>query len=128
MIARGALAVAIGLATVSIACPTHAQQPGAKPQAQDPARPKNPAANLPSDTGSQATMPSGAVTGAGQPQGKGVQPDVGAPGGLERRARARERAQGGDARGAGATPGGGAGAGTPESGARRTRAARDAKG
>lgn len=58
----------------------------------DAPRPADATANLPSDTGSQTTLPSGAVTGAGQPQGRTVQPDVGAPGGLERRARAEERA------------------------------------
>ena len=34
----------------------------------------------------------GAVTGAGQPQGTVAQPDTGAPGGLEPRARAADRA------------------------------------
>ena len=102
-----------------------AQQPAA-----DSARPRNPAANLPSDTGSQTTNPSGAVTGAGQPQGTTIQRDVGSPGGLERRARR-------DARGAGGTgaAGGTAGAGTTDGGEgtsgtqrQRTRAARASKG
>lgn len=56
-------------------------------------RPRNSAENLPSDTGSHTTLPSGAVTGAGQPQGTLPQPDDGAPGGVEQRAR-RERLAG----------------------------------
>lgn len=56
-------------------------------------RPFNSVENLPSDTGSQTTLPSGAVTGAGQPQGTLPQPDDGAPGGVEQRAR-RERLSG----------------------------------
>ena len=63
----------------------------------EPARPRNPTANLPSDSGSQTTTPAGAATGAGQPQGMTRQPDVGSPGGLERRARMRERAAGASA-------------------------------
>ena len=59
----------------------------ANPAAPVDPRPANPAANLPSDTGSQTTLPSGAVTGAGQPQGTLPQPDDGAPGGVEQRAR-----------------------------------------
>ena len=86
-------AVAIGLLVVGTY--VQAQQPGAADK--PPARPANAASNLPSDTGAQTTQPSGAVTGAGQPQGTGRQPDVGAPGGLERRARQAERAAGGGA-------------------------------
>ena len=76
------------LAMVSVlACgPAQAQQPSHMPR--DP-RPADPAANLPSDTGVQTTLPSGAVTGAGQPQGTLPQPDDGAPGGVEQRARDR---------------------------------------
>ena len=83
------------VATASMALSAHAQQSGTGPQGQPGAtspRPANTTKNLPSDTGSQTTLPSGAVTGAGQPQGTGRQPDVGAPGGLERRARAADRA------------------------------------
>ena len=71
----------------------------------DPSRPRDPTANLPSDSGSQTTLPSGAVTGAGLPYGKGKQPDVGNPGGAEPRAReeARQEMRGtGSATGAGA--------------------------
>lgn len=57
-----------------------------------PLRPRNPTKNLPSDSGSQTTTPSGAVTGAGHAHGTIRQPDVGAPGGLEPRARAADRA------------------------------------
>ena len=78
----GALATACVLAHA----PAHAQHAGSAPV--DP-RPANPAANLPSDTGVQTTLPSGAVTGAGQPQGTLPQPDDGAPGGVEQRARER---------------------------------------
>ena len=84
-------AVFSAAAAAFIAGTAIAQQPSA-PQAQGsgvPARPANPTANLPSDTGSQTTLPSGAVTGAGQPPGTTRQPDRGAPGGLETRARAR---------------------------------------
>jgi len=61
-----------------------------------PARPADATANLPSDSGAHATLPTGAVTGAGRPDGMTDQPDVGAPGGLEERARrqALEEAQG----------------------------------
>ena len=83
---QGLIAVALALSLT--AASVEAQQPSSKP---DPARPANPAANLPSDSGSQTTLPSGAVTGAGRAEGKGRQPDVGAPGGLERRARQSER-------------------------------------
>jgi hypothetical protein len=58
-------------------------------------RPTNSVENLPSDTGAQTTLPSGAVAGAGQPQGTLPQPDDGAPGGVEQRAR-RERSDGAD--------------------------------
>lgn len=64
---------------------------GAQAPANAPLRPKDPTANLPSDTGSQTVIPGGAVTGAGQPQGMTKQQDVGAPGGLERRARTEAR-------------------------------------
>jgi hypothetical protein len=56
------------------------------PVIDDP-RPRDSTANLPSATGSQTTLPGGAVTGAGQPQGRTIQPEVGAPGGLQPRAR-----------------------------------------
>jgi hypothetical protein len=79
-------------AALAAVAPAHAQQ--SKPSAAAP-RPANPEANLPSDTGSQTTLPSGAVTGAGQPQGTTPQPDYGRPGGLEERAR-REAVTGSD--------------------------------
>jgi hypothetical protein len=75
---------AMASAAILAIAPVHAQQN--KPDGVDP-RPANPEANLPSDTGSQATLPSGAVTGAGQPQGTLPQPAEGKPGGLEERAR-----------------------------------------
>ncbi len=79
------------LAALATACvlahaAAHAQQTGARPI--DP-RPADAAANLPSDTGVQTTLPSGAVTGAGQPQGTLPQHDDGASGGVEQRARER---------------------------------------
>jgi len=79
-------------------------QAGATPSTTVPVdpRPKNSAENLPSDTGSQTTLPSGAVTGAGQPQGTLPQADDGAPGGVEQRAR-RERMAGAEV-GFGASP------------------------
>jgi hypothetical protein len=58
---------------------------------RDSARPEDSTANLPSDSGSHTTLPSGAVTGAGLPEGTGKQLDIGAPGGLEPRARALAR-------------------------------------
>ena len=121
---------AFAAAAILVGTQVHAQQTGNVPGSP---RPANPAANLPSDTGSQTTLPSGAVTGAGQPQGTTRQPDVGSPGGLETRARR-------DARGAGATgataagaegrvpaaaPGDASGA---EGGAARKRAPRRSKG
>jgi hypothetical protein len=80
---------AAALAACSEAPPTPEVQTGSSP-----VRPDNPAANLPSDSGAQTTLPSGAVTGAGQPQGTVAQPDVGSGGGLEQRARQDERAGG----------------------------------
>jgi hypothetical protein len=83
--ATSALA-AIATAAVLVHTPVHAQESG--DATVDP-RPADATANLPSDTGAQTTLPSGAVTGAGQPQGTLPQPDDGAPGGLEQRARDR---------------------------------------
>jgi hypothetical protein len=77
---------ALATACVLAHAPAYAQRAGNAPI--DP-RPADPAANLPSDTGVQTTLPSGAVTGAGQPQGTLPQPDDGAPGGVEQRARER---------------------------------------
>ncbi len=74
------------------ACDESPPQPEVQPTAVSEVRPADSTANLPSDSGSQTTLPTGAVIGAGQPQGTGVQPDIGAPGGLERRARREERA------------------------------------
>jgi hypothetical protein len=80
----------------------------------DPARPKNPKANLPSDSGVQVTQPTGAVTGAGQPQGAIPQRDSGSPSGVEIRAREEARAGAKEAdegaRGATTTPRGAGGA------------------
>jgi hypothetical protein len=46
-----------------------AQEPAKAPElAPTEARPADPLANLPSATGAQATLPTGAVTGAGNPQ------------------------------------------------------------
>jgi hypothetical protein len=77
---------AVAAASVLAHTPARAQPAGSAPV--DP-RPADGAANLPSDTGVQTTLPSGAVTGAGQPQGTLPQPDDGAPGGVEQRARER---------------------------------------
>ena len=44
-------------------------------KADDTARPRDPTANQPSESGAQSTTPKGAVTGAGQPQGQ-AQPDT----------------------------------------------------
>lgn len=84
---RSALA-AFATAAILIGSQVYAQQTGKVPASP---RPADPTANLPSDTGSQTTLPSGAVTGAGQPQGTTRQRDVGAPGGLETRARREAR-------------------------------------
>jgi hypothetical protein len=70
-----------------------AQQQTDSSAALHSARPVDSTANLPSDSGSHTTLPSGAVTGAGLPEGSGKQPDVGKPGGLEPRARALARTQ-----------------------------------
>jgi hypothetical protein len=87
MISKATSALAT-IATIAVLAhaPAHAQPIG--DATVDP-RPADPTANLPSDTGAQTTLPSGAVTGAGQPQGTLPQPDDGAPGGLEQRARDR---------------------------------------
>jgi hypothetical protein len=74
------------------ACSESPPQPEVQANAGIPARPADSTAVLPSDSGSQTTLPTGAVTGAGQPQGLAVQPDVGNPGGLETRARTEARA------------------------------------
>lgn len=84
-----ALAAAAALAVA----PVHAQQSDTSP---DP-RPRDATKNKPSDTGSQTTQPSGAVTGAGHPQGTQPQPDYGNPGGLEEQARKSERSKAKDA-------------------------------
>lgn len=54
-------------------------------------RPRDATRNLPSGSGSQTTQPSGAVTGAGQPQGTQPKADYGAPGGVEPRAREQKQ-------------------------------------
>jgi hypothetical protein len=78
------------LASSQVSAQQQTEFPAAVP-APDAARPADPTANLPSDSGSHTTLPSGAVTGAGLAQGTGKQPDVGEPGGLEPRARALAR-------------------------------------
>jgi hypothetical protein len=50
-----------------------------------------PGGNLPSDSGAQKQLPSGAVTGAGQSQIAEPQQDVGSPGGVEARAKTEAR-------------------------------------
>jgi hypothetical protein len=81
----------IALVTTALMAVPAQAQPSDK-SAPDP-RPDNPTRNLPSDTGSQTTQPSGAVTGAGQPQGTLPQPDSG-KGGVEERARKDSGAEG----------------------------------
>jgi hypothetical protein len=136
---RHSVITALATAAILASAHVHAQQGGNVPA--NP-RPADPTANLPSATGSQTTLPSGAVTGAGQPQGTVKQPNAGAPGGLEERAR-REARTGGStgttgstaagARATGSTAGGAAGAsgtaGTSDGATgTRTRAARQARG
>jgi hypothetical protein len=86
------MTVPLMAAAALAACSEGPPTPEVQRTAASDVRPADPTANLPSDSGSHTTLPSGAVTGAGHPQGTGVQPDVGAPGGLERRARQEERA------------------------------------
>ena len=86
------MAAAVGAVLFLLACSEAPPRPEVAAPVPNTPRPADATANLPSDSGSQTTLPSGAVTGAGQPQGTTVQPDVGAPGGLEPRARAEERA------------------------------------
>jgi hypothetical protein len=85
--------VALAAAAALVIAPVHAQQSDKSP---DP-RPRDATKNKPSDTGAQTTQPSGAVTGAGHPQGTLPQPDYGKPGGLEEQARKGERSEGKDA-------------------------------
>ena len=67
---RYALVAALSFA----AAPALAQDAKKSPvQTGDAARPSDPTANKPSASGAQTTTPSGAVTGAGHPQG-GAQP------------------------------------------------------
>ena len=75
--------MALAAAVAFTVAPVHAQQSDKSP---DP-RPRDATKNKPSDTGAQTTQPSGAVTGAGHPQGTQPQPDEGSPGGLEEQAR-----------------------------------------
>ncbi|HYC46552.1 MAG TPA: hypothetical protein VED01_13855 [Burkholderiales bacterium] len=100
-----ALAAALAFAACSESPPPSA----ANLPSIDPARPRDATANLPSDSGSHSALATGAVTGAGLAQGTTVQPDIGAPGGLEPRARAKQRAaEAGHGGAAGAGTGGGA--------------------
>lgn len=94
MRARSALMAFAWAAVVLASSQVSAQQQTESSAAvleRDSARPADSTANLPSDSGSHTTLPSGAVTGAGLPEGTGKQPDVGKPGGLEPRARALAR-------------------------------------
>ena len=116
------------LALVTFDAPAQQQPAGSvqTPSGQ-PARPRDSTVNLPSDTGSQTTTPAGAATGAGQPQGMTRQPDVGSAGGLEKRARTRERAEWPNAESRAASER--AGTGVTEDRARtRPRPARASKG
>lgn len=133
---RHSVIAAIATAAIFAGAYVHAQQGGNVPASP---RPADPTANLPSASGSQTTLPSGAVTGAGQPQGTTRQPKVGAPGGLEERARREARTGGTGATSTGRTGGTAAGsdapaassgaAGASEGGAgTRTRAARQSRG
>ena len=127
-VARAALVLAAS--TAFIASQPLAQEAMQMAQAQGGGtspRPTNPTANLPSDTGSQTTLPSGAVTGAGQPQGTTRQPDVGNPGGLERRAREKDRATRTGAEGRAPAAGAGEREGAAD-GAPRARPPRRSKG
>lgn len=89
-----------GTTTAAPAADSAQAQPGAAVDSKrmraekrlDP-RPEDPTANLPSDSGAQSELPSGAVTGAGHAHGTIRHPDLGAPGGLEERARAQAREQ-----------------------------------
>ena len=74
--------ICLAAATLIAGTCAHAQEA----EKTDP-RPRDATRNLPSDSGSPTTQPSGAVTGAGQPQGTLPQADDGAPGGVEQRAR-----------------------------------------
>jgi hypothetical protein len=75
----------IAAAVISALCATSAaaQYPdqtkaksAQKGKAGDAARPTDTTANQPSESGAQNTTPKGAVTGAGQPQGKGQPEDA----------------------------------------------------
>ena len=66
------------LAAAFAISPVAAQQSGTT-TGPDAARPANAAANRPSDSGAQNTLPQGAVTGAGQPQGVAQSPDASQP-------------------------------------------------
>jgi hypothetical protein len=89
IVLAAATATSIGVGAEAAERAETTRQP--EPNSSTP-RPSNPTKNLPSDSGSQTTTPSGAVTGAGHAHGTMRQPDVGAPGGLEPRARAADRA------------------------------------
>lgn len=91
MIKYRAVLAAFATAAVLGAAPVGAQQSVAAP---DKARPADPTANLPSDRGAQTTLPSGAVTGAGHPQGTTPEPNAAAPGGVVERARDQARSEG----------------------------------
>ena len=85
--------IAAAIAGAFVGLPAAAQQSSKTPSPADAtARPvAPPGGNLPSDSGAQKQLPSGAVTGAGQSQVAAPQQDVGSPGGVEARAKAEAR-------------------------------------
>ena len=107
--------ITLTIAAACVALPAAAQSTQAPARTGEAARPVAPAGgNLPSDSGAQKQLPSGAVTGAGQSQVAAPPQDVGAPGGVEARAKAEARTdpeKGDGARGSarGSTRDGGAG-------------------
>jgi hypothetical protein len=69
MLAFKSAMLAAAIATMASGAHVLAQEPASTPElAPTEARPADPLANLPSATGAQATLPSGAVTGAGNAQ------------------------------------------------------------
>jgi hypothetical protein len=120
-----ALAAAVALAGPhALARDSSATKPHAI--ADDPARPSDSTANLPSASGAQTTTPGGAVTGLGQPQGTALKElEYGAPGGVQQRAREESvgatgsaGAEASESRRSGAND---AAAGTQERGSKGTR-------
>lgn len=60
--------IGVALLTTFAAVPASAQSN--RPQTGDAARPTDSTTNRPSESGAQSTLPTGATTGAGQPQGR----------------------------------------------------------